>query len=46
VTSVCAVTIARAVRPRISMAKVVNVDEDGMITGVEPSRQGFLFEFR
>jgi hypothetical protein len=42
----CAVTIARAVKPRIVMAKIVNVDEDGMITGVEPSSQGFLFEFR
>ena len=42
----CAVTIARSVKPRIIMAKVVNVDEDGMITGVEPSPQGFLFEFR
>jgi hypothetical protein len=28
------------------MAKIINVDEDGMITGVEPSSQGFLFEFR
>ena len=28
------------------MAKIINVDEDGMITGVEPSPQGFLFEFR
>ena len=28
------------------MAKIVNVDEDGMITGIEPSPQGFLFEFR
>ena len=28
------------------MAKIVNVDEDGMITGVDPSPQGFLFEFR
>jgi hypothetical protein len=28
------------------MAKIVNVDEDGMIIGVEPSPQGFLFEFR
>jgi hypothetical protein len=42
----CAVTIARAVRPRVIAAKIVNVDEDGMITGVEPSPQGFLFEFR
>ena len=41
-----AVTIARAVKPRVIMAKVINVDEDGMITGVEPSPQGFLFEFR
>jgi hypothetical protein len=41
----CAVTIARAVKPRVIMAKVINVDEDGMITGVEPSPQGFLFEF-
>ena len=45
-SAACAVTIARAVRPRIIMAKIVNVDEDGMITGVEPSPQGFLFEFR
>jgi hypothetical protein len=28
------------------MAKVVNVDEDGVIIDVEPSPQGFLFEFR
>lgn len=45
-SATCALTIARAVKPRIIMAKVVNVDEDGMITGVEPSLQGFLFEFR
>jgi len=36
VTTTCAVTIARSVKPRIIMAKIVNVDEDGMITGVEP----------
>ena len=45
-TTMCAVTIARAVKPRVVMAKIINVDEDGMITGVEPSPQGFLFEFR
>jgi len=45
-SAACAITIARAVKPRIVMAKVVNVDEDGMITGVEASPQGFLFEFR
>jgi hypothetical protein len=45
-SALCAVTIARAVKPRITMAKIVNVDEDGMIAGVEPSPQGFLFEFR
>jgi hypothetical protein len=42
----CALTSARAVRPRVIMAKVINVDEDGMIRGVEPSPQGFLFDFR
>jgi hypothetical protein len=42
----CSVRIARAIRPRVIMAKVINVDEDGMITGVESSPQGFLFEFR
>ena len=36
-TGACAVTIARAVRPRVVMAKIVNVDEDRMIIGVEPS---------
>jgi hypothetical protein len=46
VSAACALTIARAVKPRTIMAKVVNVDEDGMITGVEPSPQGFLFEYR
>jgi len=46
VSGVCAVTVARAVKPRIVMAKVIDVDEDGMITGVAPSPQGFLFEFR
>jgi hypothetical protein len=46
VSPTCAITIARAVRPRVVMAKIVNVDEDGMIIGVEPSPQGFLFEFR
>lgn len=45
-SGVCAITVARAVKPRIVMAKVIDVDEDGMITGVEPSAQGFLFEFR
>ena len=45
-STTCAVTIARAVKPRVVMAKIINVDEDGMITGVEPSPQGFLFEFR
>ena len=45
-TTTCAVTIARSVKPRVIMAKIVDVDEDGMITGVEPSPQGFLFEFR
>ena len=43
---VCAITTARTVKPRVVMAKIINVDEDGMITGVEPSPQGFLFEFR
>jgi hypothetical protein len=33
-------------KPRVIMAAVLNVDEDGMITGVEPSPQDFLFEFR
>jgi hypothetical protein len=46
VSAACAITVARAVKPRIIMAKIVNVDEDGMITGVEASPQGFLFEFR
>jgi hypothetical protein len=46
VSPTCAVTIARAVRPRVVMAKIVDVDEDGLIIGVEPSPQGFLFEFR
>jgi hypothetical protein len=36
-SAACAVTIARAVKPRVIMAKVIDVDEDGMITGVEPS---------
>jgi hypothetical protein len=45
-SALCAITIARAVKPRVVMAKIVNIDEDGMITGVEPSPQGFLFEFR
>jgi hypothetical protein len=46
VSAACALTIARTVKPRVVMAKIVNVDADGMITGVEPSPQGFLFEFR
>ena len=45
-TTACAVTIARAIRPRVVMAKIINVDEDGMITGVEPAPRAFTFEFR
>lgn len=32
-TKTCAVSIARSAKPRIIMAKVVNVDDYGMITG-------------
>ena len=38
------VTIARAIKPRVPLAKVVRVD-NGTIRGVEPAPKAYLFEF-
>ena len=38
-------TIARAVTPRVVMAKVVHRGERGMITDVEPSPNALLWSF-
>jgi hypothetical protein len=40
-SALCAVTIARAVKPRITMAKIVNVDEDGMSRGLNHPGRAF-----